>query len=302
MFYKITPLCVFIFLADNQMIWIHLKVTQELFLQVAKFFLCEAVVTVQVQSQILKKLLQKYDSSAVMRNKIKGDRKMQILRRKTAILIALFLMLTMAVSLVALPAANAHTPAWKIPTYAYIIAVPDPVGVGQPVHIYMWLDPVYGAAGGTTPSILTNASTASSALTANNYRFRNYKLTITDPNGTTTTQTFDIISDPTSNQYTVFTPDKVGTYTFKFDFPGQVYGANGNGYENSPIMGDTYEASSASTTLTVQEEPIPAPLGSSPLPTQYWSRPIYGEGTDWWAISSDWLGSGSPVPAGYTNH
>jgi hypothetical protein len=222
-------------------------------------------------------------------------------KNKIATAFALILMFAMTSSLVALPAANAHTPAWNIPTYAYIIAVPDPVGVGQPVHIYMWLDPVYGAAGGTTPSILTNASTASSALTANNYRFRNYKLTITDPNGTATTQTFDVVSDPTSNQYIVFTPDKAGTYTFKFDFPGQVYGANGDGYENSPIMGDKYEASSATTTLTVQEAQIPGPLGSTPLPTQYWSRPIYGEGTDWWAISSDWLGSGSPVPAGYTN-
>jgi hypothetical protein len=223
-------------------------------------------------------------------------------KNKIAIAFALFLMFAMTFSLVALPAANAHTPAWSIPTYAYIVAAPNPVGVGQPVHVYMWLDPVYGAAGGgSTTAIGWNASTAAGALSANSYRFHNYKLTITDPNGITTTQTFDIVWDTTSNQYTVFTPDKAGTYTLKFDYPGQVYGANGNGYEKSSLMGDTYEASSATTTLTVQEEPIPAPLGSSPLPTQYWTRPIYGEGTDWWAISSNSLGSGSPVLAGYTS-
>ena len=29
-----------------------------------------------------------------------------------------------------MPTASAHTPAWSIPTYAYISASPDPVGVG----------------------------------------------------------------------------------------------------------------------------------------------------------------------------
>lgn len=67
-------------------------------------------------------------------------------------------------------------------------------------------------------------------------------------------------------------------------------------------MNDTYLASSASTTLTVQEEPIAGPLGSSPLPTEYWTHPIYGEGTDWWTISSNWLGQGSPVLSGYTSN
>ena len=67
-------------------------------------------------------------------------------------------------------------------------------------------------------------------------------------------------------------------------------------------MNDTYLGSSASTTLTVQEEAVPEASGSSPLPTQYWTHPIYGEGTDWWSISSDWLGSGSPVLSGYTSN
>jgi outer membrane protein assembly factor BamB len=249
------------------------------------------IVAVQVQSQTLKKSLRKDDTSAIFAQiNLKEIRKTQILRRKIAVLIALFLMLTMTVSLVALPSANAHTPPWNIPTYAYIVAAPDIIGVGQPAHIYMWLDCVYGAAGGTFAVVPTNGSTASVALLSNSYRFHNYKLTITDPNGTTTTQTFDIISDSTSNQYTIITPDTPGTYTLRFDFPGQVYGANGNGYENSPIFGDKYLPSNATTTLTVQEAPIPAPITSYPLPAQYWTRPIYSENTDWWAISSNWLG------------
>ncbi len=230
-------------------------------------------------------------------------------KNKIAIAFALFLMFAMTFSLVPFPAANAHTPAWEIPTYAYIVAAPNPIGVGQPAHVYMWLDAVYGSAGGGFfAAVGWNASTSSGALPSNNYRFHNYKLTITDPDGKTTTQTFAVVSDTTSNQFTKFTPDKAGTYTLKFEYPGQVYGENGNGYEKSSLMGDTYMASSATTTLTVQNEPIPPPLGSSPLPTQYWTRPIYGEGTDWWTISSNWLGygagfgtTGSPVLAGYTS-
>ncbi len=222
--------------------------------------------------------------------------------KSLAILIAAILTVSMTASIALIPYTDAHTPGWNIPTYAYIVAAPDPVGVGQEVHVYMWLDPVYGVAGGSTAAIGTNASTTSAALTANFYRFKNYQLTITAPDGTTTSQTFATITDTTSSQFTRFAPDQVGTYTFNFTYPGQVYGENGNGYENSILIGDSYLGSTASTTLTVQQDPIPGPLGSSPLPTQYWTHPIYGEGTDWWTVSSDWLGSGSPVLSGYTSN
>jgi hypothetical protein len=225
---------------------------------------------------------------------------MQNKNKTLAISIALLLTISMVSSIMLIPTANAHTPAWQIPTYAYIVVAPDPIGVGQTVHVYFWLDAIYGAAGGTTAAIGTNGSTASAALLANNYRFQNYNLSITAPDGTTTTQIFAVISDPTSSWYTKFTPSQVGNYTLVFTFPGQVYGANGNGYEKSPLVNDTYLPSSASTTLTVQQEPIPAAINSYPLPQNYWSQPIYGENTDWWAISSNWLGSGAPVTGGYS--
>jgi len=198
-----------------------------------------------------------------------------------------------------IPSTIAHSPAWQIPTYAYIVAAPNPVGVGQLVHIYMWLDPVYGAAGGTTAATPTNASTASAALLANNYRFQNYQLITTAPDGTNTTQTFPVISDTTSSQFTTFTPSQAGTYTLTFIFPGQAYGVNGNGWEKSVLINDTYSASSATTTLTVQQSQIPAAVTGYPLPQQYWSRPIYGENTNWWVISSNWLGNGAGMQGVY---
>jgi hypothetical protein len=229
-------------------------------------------------------------------NKIKGRKnKMKTLKNKTAaITIAIFLMLSMSASMMLIPNASAHTPAWSIPTYAYIVAAPSPIGVGQAVHVYMWLDCVFGAAGGTTATIGTNGYTASASLLSNNYRFHNYNLTITAPDGTVTTQIFAVISDTTSSQYTTFTPSQVGNYTFVFTFPGQAY-AQYDHYANSVLVNDTYLPSSASTTLNVQQTPIPAATGSAPMPTAYWTRPIYGEATDWWTISSNWLGTGSAV-------
>ena len=162
----------------------------------------------------------------------------------------------------------------------------------------MWLDCVYGASGGTTAAVGTNGYTASTGLLSNDYRFHNYELTITTPNGTSTTTTFAIEEDTTSNQITSFTPTTVGTYTLNFTYPGQVYGANGNGYSGSILVNDTYLPSSAQTTLTVQSTPIPAAITSEPLPTAYWTRPIFGQNSNWYTISSNWLGLGSGGYAG----
>ena len=219
--------------------------------------------------------------------------------KATAIAIAILLTITLGTSTLLISNVNAHSPPWQIPTYAYIIAAPAPVGVGQTVHVYMWLDPVYGAAGGTVAAIGSNGSTASAALLSNSYRFKNYQLTITAPDGTVTTQTFATISDPTSNQAIIFTPTQVGTYNFTFNYQGQVYGANGNGYEGSSLYGDYYLPSNASTTLIVQQTPIPPPTGSSPLPSAYWESPVYGENTDWYTITSNWLGQGLAPPQNY---
>ena len=171
--------------------------------------------------------------------------------RISAIAIAICLMLSMAASMMLVPNANAHTPAWQIPTFAFINAAPSPVGVGQKVSIIMWVDKIPdGAAFG------------------NNVRFHNYQLTITAPDGTTQTQTFAVASDPTSSQFYAYTPTQVGTYTAKFTFPGQLYTftdliAVFGPPAPSPYVNDTYLPSSASTTFTVQQAPLPAPITSS---------------------------------------
>ena len=170
---------------------------------------------------------------------------------------------------------------------------PDPVGVGQTISIYMWLNQIYGVGYGGSP--------VSYSALYNSYRWRNYNLTVIDPNGKASTTIFATVQDPTANQFTTYTPSIAGVYVFIFTFPGQVYGANGDGLlvqsngQPGPVVNDTYSPSQATTTVTVQQNPIPAAIGSSPLPTAYWTRPIYGENTWWYSVSSNWLGTGAPV-------
>ncbi len=146
----------------------------------------------------------------------------------------------------------------------------------------MWLDDTYDL---------------SSAL-SNNYRFLNYQLTITAPDGTITHENFATVTDPTSAQDYPFTPSQIGTYSFNFTFPGQLVTVN-NDSPTSALVNDTYLPSTASTTLTVQQQAI-SNYPTTPLPTSYWTRPIYGTNSNWYTISSNWLGSGAPGYSGYS--
>ncbi|MCW4002539.1 MAG: PQQ-binding-like beta-propeller repeat protein [Candidatus Bathyarchaeota archaeon] len=196
---------------------------------------------------------------------------------KTKASIALILMLTIAIPLFSIPTTNGQTSAGKTTTHPMLTVNPNPVGVGQPVNIVMWV-------GMLLPS----------ASVTNDIRFHDYTLTITKPDGKTETMKWAIVQDTTSTQYTKYTPDQVGTYTLNFSYPDQVYTWNATAamrtWTNHVFLG-----ASKTVTLTVQEEQLPEPISSYPLPTEYWTRPIEGQNTDWWAISSHWLGCDHPL-------
>ncbi len=191
-------------------------------------------------------------------------------KNKTSIAITILMTLTIAVTLVALPVANAHDPPWTIASYAYIVPAPNPVGVGQTAAIIMWID---------TP--LPNSAVQ------NDVRRHDYKLTITKPDGSTEVITWPVVDDTTSVQAYQYTPDAVGVYTLKFEYAQQVYRFTDT---NLAYTNDTFSAASKTTTLTVQEEPLPAATSSYPLPAEYWTRPIEGQNTDWYTVSSNFLG------------
>ncbi|MDT8782504.1 MAG: PQQ-binding-like beta-propeller repeat protein [Candidatus Bathyarchaeota archaeon] len=192
--------------------------------------------------------------------------KLQNPKKNLFSIFAVILIISMAIPITTLPTASAHTPPWDIVSYAYVTAAPNPVGVGQTVYVYMWVD--------TPPS---------GAGITNDIRRHDYTLTITHPDGTNKTQSWDIIDDTTGIQAYFFTPDTIGEYTLTFNYAGQTHTWSGQ------FNGDTYLPAQAVTKLTVQEEEIPGITPSAPLPTEYWSRPISGENTDWYAVSSNWL-------------
>ena len=205
--------------------------------------------------------------------------KMNFDKTKTEIsTIALILVLTISATLVTLPTISAHDPAWEIPSYSYLYVAPDPIGVGQSAYLVFWLDqppPTAAGAGGD--------------------RWQNMEIEVTTPDGTTETLG-PFTSDPVGGGWTMYTPVQVGTYSFEFNFPGQVvslYGPKGVPGSPNPFIGDTFLPSSATATLEVQQDPIPD-LRSYSLPTEYWTRPIEGQNTQWTYIASNWL-SGSHI-------
>ena len=187
--------------------------------------------------------------------------------------IVIILILTFSATVFALPLVSAHEPAWEVPTFAYITAVPDPVGVGQSVTLVYWLDKVPPTAAGTDGD-----------------RWRDITIEITEPDGSKEVLG-PFISDPVGSGWTSFTPTQVGEHTFVLTFPGQVLsqiGPDGSVGSYSAYINDTYLESSATATLTVQEDPLPGYI-SFPLPNEYWTRPIEGQNTGWYKVASNWL-------------
>ena len=196
-----------------------------------------------------------------------------------AILIALFLTFSMTASTMLMPNANAHTPAWKIPTEAFCNVAPNPAGVGQALTVGFWLQ-----------------MPPPTASTAYGDRYKNMTVKVTHPDGTTETLG-PFTSDDTGGTFTLYTPTLLGNYTFQMSFPGQTLAGNNpppGGFGGiTPIIGDYLEPSVSNiVSVTVQQAALPTiPFNS--LPTTYWTRPINAENNNWYSIGGNWLGLGS---------
>jgi len=202
---------------------------------------------------------------------------MKIAKKKTmATLIALILIFPMIVStsLTIMPGANAHDPAWTIPTSAYVVCTPNPVAVGQTTTIVMWLNVYPMTASGLGGD-----------------RWRNWSVNITQPDGTTINVPYTGVTSTVGSSWMTYTPTEVGTYTLVFSWPGQTL-TNGTGTPSNragQYVGDYFEgATSAPYTLTVQQDPIKEWV-ESPLPTDFWTRPISTTNRNWAPLASNYL-------------
>ena len=201
---------------------------------------------------------------------------MQVSKNKTiATVIALFLVLTITATLVALPVANAHTPAWTVPTHCYVAPTPPLIGVNQEMIIVWWLNAVPPTAAGPFGDHWTAY------------------VDITKPDGNKDTEG-PLTSDPVGGGYIFYTPTEIGTYTVVARFPGQTVTGNptpSGAPSTNAAVNDTYAASTSDPAyFTVQQEPIPKYV-ETPLPSGYWTRPIFDANRGWGsAVMGQWLG------------
>ena len=163
-------------------------------------------------------------------------------------------------------------------TLARIAFRPSPVGLGQPIIVNVWSEPPVHAS-----RLYTGLS-----------------VTITKPDGTKQ------VIGPIETYYAdttawfEYTPDQIGTYKLKFDQPGQYFPPGNYTSQASLILGSIVSfptsayytaASSPEETLVVQQDWVLSwPV--SPLPTDYWTRPVSPENREWWPIMGSYPSTG----------
>jgi outer membrane protein assembly factor BamB len=232
---------------------------------------------------------------------------MQILRKmaKTTAIVSILLMTSIILMAMPVQPAQAQlaaeqpvsgplplgaTPSVTVSTKIFLGCSPNPIGVGQSLLINMW---------GHPPTHVERG-------------FENaFQLTITKADGT------EVVIGPISTyqgdatSWLEYIVDQVGTWTLKADFFGMFYPAgyymdgavyteagSGRSYLDSAYYGPS---SSPEVKVTVQEQQVLS-WPPSPLPSDYWTRPVSAENRDWWPILGHYpetgvVGGGDKWPA-----
>jgi hypothetical protein len=197
---------------------------------------------------------------------------MHIFKNKTkAILIALFLILTITVF--ATPKADAARDYYT--TWLYVATNHQSIGVGQQILLVAW-----------TASMPPDIGESSGLVASPNGRagWDGMKVTVTRPDGTNETLDYPH-SDPVGANWVTYSPLDVGNYSFQAFFPSTWKNTTTNQYYYSSAISNI-------GTFTAQQEPI-QPWQETPLPTDYWTRPLYSANRGWYILAGDWLGTAS---------
>jgi hypothetical protein len=203
----------------------------------------------------------------------------KIQKTKLMTAFSLILLLTIAMALASfLPAVQAYE---ELPTFIELNVAPNPVGQGQTAYVNVFLSkPPPGAGLGGAGEMYEGITVEMVRPDGNKQVFGKYR------------------SDPTGGAWFSFTPDQVGEYTLQAFYPGQWFNASASyDFLGNLIPGYQrwYKPSSSSiVNLTVQQQPIP-PHYIPPLPTEYWSRPIYATNYAWAQLGGSWFGLAAPA-------
>ena len=200
---------------------------------------------------------------------------MKILQKKSKIAtIALILVLTFSAIIIALPIVSAHDPPWTVPTWCYASVTNSIIGVNQQVVIVYWVNAIPPTAQGAYGDRWT------------------FRAEVTKPDGSKQ-NLGPFKSDPVGSGWTTYTPDQVGTYTIVVHMDEHTVTGlpdlTPSVISNPASVNDTYLASSSDpVTFTAQEDPIEG-WPEAPLPTNFWTRPIYSANRDWDVLAANWL-------------
>lgn len=199
------------------------------------------------------------------------------MQKKKIISILIVALLTISIATAILPNTLAHTPSIKQQTWAFISAAPNPAGVGQSITLGFWLQQPPNTASGPYGD-----------------RWEGMKINVVRPDGTNETLG-PFRSDDTGGTFALYTPTKTGNYSFQMIFPGQnMTGSNpppgGFSQSQKDYIGDYFLPSISNVATVTVQESIVAYMPTTPLPTEYWTRPINAMNYNWYAVGGNWLG------------
>jgi hypothetical protein len=177
------------------------------------------------------------------------------------------------------PLPSGVTPSITVETLSFLSFSPNPIGVNQELLVNIWMQP---------------------PINVQRQFINCFQVTITKPDGTK-----DVVGPLGSyagdaTQWFPYIPDQVGNYTLKFEFLGMYY-PEGRYFAGSIVTNTSgtqlnsayYQPSSTKEQLLVVQQDMVASWPPSPLPTDYWTRPVSPNNREWWTIL------GNYPPTGY---
>jgi outer membrane protein assembly factor BamB len=187
---------------------------------------------------------------------------MKISNKSKISAITFVILLTISAILVALPTAAAQTQTKA--TVCYLGAMPNPVGVNQPVLLHVGI---------------------TDYLSSREMGWEDMTISVEDPEGVESTIEIEK-TDSTGGTGYLFTPTKSGIYILQAHFPTQTILVTpffwGDPYNLTYLASD-----SEIVELEVLSEPIDYYPGHS-LPSEYWARPIDAQLREWSEVSGSW--------------
>jgi hypothetical protein len=204
-------------------------------------------------------------------------------------IIATAIVLLLSLSIVAsFSPANGSTTTIMHTSYTYCSVGNSVIGLGQDQILVFWTADIPPDIG-ETEGIIAGAF--------NRAGWIGVSFNVTSPSGTTTNIPIALgQTDSIGGGYIVYSPTELGVYTVVAIFPAQwknttlVNGASTPKQTGYPDIYHQYYSAdnSAPVTFTVQSEAIPT-WNESPLPNDYWTRPINDASRSWSQLGGNWL-------------